>query len=132
MDGCFSGLELGSDARAGLARLAAACAAGTKPELPQPLTVELAEGGVKELPFTVVDAPRCVRALATATPEVRELELRIVDRFDRAIASDELRGNSAVVGRDGPVCVDQPGQYRAIVKVVSGSGAVAFQVYRAD
>lgn len=132
-DGCWSGAEPGADAgaRAALAAVSGACIQGMQPVAPQPLVVELDAGGRKELPFTVTDASRCVRAAAAGGPGVTALTLSIIDRRDSAMGSADLRGAFAVVAPAGPLCLPSPGVYRAVARVVHGKGRVAIQAWQA-
>jgi hypothetical protein len=103
-----------------------------KPLAPEPLLVKLQTGAFKDLPFTVVDPSKCFRAVATGAKEVKEIELQIVDRSGHVLAEDKLAGSIALANLDGPICVKDPGQYRAVVRMISGGGDVAVQVWSAE
>ena len=102
------------------------------PLVPEPLMVDLQEGALKDVPFTVLDPSKCVRAVATGAKEVKELHLQIMDRSDHVHGEDELPGAIALANLHGPICFTSPGQYRAVVQLVEGSGKVAVQVWQAE
>ncbi len=130
-EGCWSGAEPPAAASAKLDALAAACIQGMQPVAPKPLVVELAGGGRKDLPFTVTDPSRCVRAAAAGGPGVQALTLSIVDRKDAVLGASDLHAPFAFVADAGPVCLAAPGVYRAVVRIARGAGPVAVQVWQA-
>ena len=111
--------------------LARACAPTMQPLTTAPLVVSLGPGGIGSLPFDVIDASRCLRAGATGSRGIDELELEVVDHGGRILGADRLRGSVALANPDGPICVDSAGSYRARVRVAQGSGRVAVQVWQA-
>ncbi len=114
-----------------MAHVAKSCLVDMSPVAPKPLLVHLEPGNAKELPFTVLDPTQCVRAVATGAQQVKELELVIVDRSGQVLGRDELPGAIAMANLHGPICFEGPGQYRAVVRLVDGSGDVALQVWQA-
>lgn len=130
-EGCWSGAEPPAAARAKLDALAGACVQGMHAVGPEPLVVELAAGSRKDLPFTVTDPSRCVRAGAAGGEGVQALTLAIVDAIDHVQTSADLHGAFAFAGAGGPVCLDRAGAYRAVVRVTRGAGPVAIQVWQA-
>jgi len=131
-DGCHSDVSRDTDAAPLLEQVAKSCMADMVPVAPEPLLVSLQPGTLKDLPFTVMDASKCFRAVATGAKEVKELKLQILDSNDQVLAEDKLPGSIALANPDGPICVKDPGQYRAVVHMVSGSGHVAVQVWQAE
>ncbi len=131
-DGCTSDVDPDSDAEPLLEQVAESCLEDMHPIAPEPLLVNLAPGALKDLPFTIMDPSKCVRAVATGAKEVREIDLTIVDRSDHVLGQDKLPGSIALANLDGPVCFKDPGQYRAVVRMVDGSGSVAIQVWQAE
>jgi hypothetical protein len=131
-DGCYTDVAAKTEAAPLLEEVAKACFVDMQPMAPQPLLVSLQRGALKDLPFTVLDPSKCVRAVATGAKEVKELELQIVDRSDQVLGEDSLPGSIALANRDGPICFKDPGQYRAVVRLIEGSGSVAIQVWQAQ
>lgn len=115
-----------------LHEVARSCLIDMQPFAPEPLLVNLEAGALKDVPFTVLDPSRCVRAVAAGAKEIKELELTIVDRSDQVLGKDELGGSIALANLDGPICLEGPGQYRAVVRLVDGQGQVAVQVWQAE
>ena len=131
-DGCYTDVLPDDEAEPLLEHVAQSCMVDMTPVAPEPLLVNLQAGALKDLPFTVMDPSKCFRAIATGAKDVKELTLQIVDRSDQVLAEDKLSGAIALANPDGPICVKDPGQYRAVVRMVSGSGHVAVQVWQAE
>ena len=129
-DGCTTDVAPRAKAAPLMEQVAKSCIVDMSPVAPEPWLVSLEPGKVKELPFTILDPSRCVRAVATGAKEVKELELAVVDRSDQVWGKDELPGAIALANLDGPICFKDPGQYRAVVRLVDGSGEVAVQVWQ--
>lgn len=131
-DGCTTDVTDPGAPEPLLAAVAKSCVADMKPLAPEPLLVSLAPGTLKDMPFTITDPTKCIRAAAAGAKDVKELELTIVDRSDRILGADQLSGQVALANPDGPVCLKDPGQYRAVVRMVEGSGSVAIQVWQSE
>jgi len=131
-DGCATAVPAGLAPVARLGVLAEACARGMRPLVPAPRVATLSAGGTLALPFSVADASRCLRAGATSSAGMRQLELELVDSADRVIAADRLLGGVALANREGPICVESAGEYRAVARAVQGNGEVALQVWQAE
>ena len=131
-DGCYSAVDARLGARAKLAALAKHCIAGMAPVLDKPRTFELGEGGKAEAVFAVADPAKCLRAIAAASPSVKELELSILDSQGRSAGEDELRGSFSLVDPHGPICLKLAGSYRAVVRPTSGAGRVAVQLWQSN
>ena len=131
-DGCASAVPGSRAPVERLGGLAEACARGMRPLAPSPRVATLAAGGTLALPFSLSDASHCLRAGATSSTGVRELELVVVDGADRVLGTDRLAGGVALVNREGPVCVPSAGEYRAVARVVEGTGEVALQAWQAE
>lgn len=130
-DGCATALPAEIDAAPLLEALARACAPAMQPLAALPLVVTLGPGGSGSLPFDVTDASRCLRAGATGSGGIDELELEVLDLGGRVLGADHLRGAIALANPDGPICLGSSGNYRAVVRVTRGSGRVALQVWQA-
>ncbi|MGE0321264.1 MAG: hypothetical protein AB7K71_23390 [Polyangiaceae bacterium] len=126
--GCYDEIheEAGS---AALSKLEAACAAGMTALLPQVLEVELDPGGRREIPVTVIDTGKCLRAAAAAEGDA-ELHLELKARDDSKVAEAKLGRAYAVLNADGPICVSSPGQYRVIIHMDKGKTKVYAQVWQ--
>jgi len=130
-DGCATALPMELDAEPLLDALARACAPTMQPLAASPLVASLESGGIGSLPFVVTDPSRCLRAGATGSRGIRELELEVQGDGGRVLGADRLRGAVALANPDGPICVDSAGSYRAVVRVAQGGGRVALQVWQA-
>lgn len=131
-DGCTTDLADPGAPEPLLAEVARSCVGSMAPVAPEPLLVTLEPGAARDLPFTITDPNKCIRAAAAGSKGVKELELTIVDRSDRVLGEDTLPGQVALANFDGPICLEDPGQYRAVVRMVDGSGGVAIQVWQAE
>ncbi|HWO08074.1 MAG TPA: hypothetical protein VNN80_01300 [Polyangiaceae bacterium] len=131
-DGCATAVPSGLAPVERLDALAAACARGMRPLSPSARVTTLAAGGTLAFPFSLADASRCLRAGATCSAGVRELELAVIDSADRVLGADRLTGGVALANREGPICVPSAGEYRAVIRAVQGSGEVALQVWQAE
>lgn len=131
-DGCATAVPSSLAPRERLGALAQACALGLRPLSPAPRVAALSTGGTLAVPFSVTDASRCLRVGAAAAAGVQELELALVDSADRVLGAAQLAGGVAVANRDGPICVPSPGEYRALVRAVQGTGEVFLQVWQAE
>lgn len=131
-DGCAAAVPSSLAPVERLGALAEACARGMRSLAPAPRVTTLAAGGTLTLPFSVADASRCLRAGAAGSASVREFELAVVDSAGRVLGADQLVGGVAVANREGPICLPNTGEYRAIIRAVQGSGEVALQVWQAE
>lgn len=131
LEGCATALPLELDVEPLLAALAGACAPTMQPLAASPLVLSLGPGGIGSLPFDVTDPSRCLRAGATGSRGISELELEVQGHDGRVLGADRLRGPVALANPDGPICVGSAGSYRAVLHVAQGSGRVALQVWQA-
>jgi hypothetical protein len=131
-DGCYVGIADAASALEALNEIAARCAGDMQPVVPDPLVVELGQEERRDLPFVVIEPGRCFRVVAAGDPGVRHLRVDVVDRADHPLDSFDANNRFAVVGPSGPVCVDEPGRYRAVARVRNGAGDVALQVFRTE
>lgn len=132
IDGCAADVALGASARKGLQLLQDACVSSMRELLPDVFVVDLRQGQKKELPFTVIEPERCLRVLAAGDDDVLDVGLAIIDRLGGELSRDELVGPLALIEKNGPICLSEPGQYRAVVEVLRGQGEIALQVYQAE
>lgn len=101
-----------------------------RPLLPEVLEVELEPEGRREIPVTVIDTSKCLRAAVAANGEA-ELRLQLLARDDSKVAEASLGRGYAVLNGDGPICVGSPGQYRVIIRMDKGKTEVFAQVWQA-
>lgn len=129
--GCWDSASTDAGSGALLDALLAACTPETEALLPKVFEVELTEGQRKDVPFTVTDAGKCVRLVAVGDGSVHDIELRLLDREDGEHGKDTLPGRIALANPRGPICLPEPGLYRAAVEVSRGKGKVRVQVMSA-
>lgn len=129
-DGCYTDATTGSEPPT-LHGIAELCVPGMVSLVSGPLVVDLQSGQSRDLPFIVTDPSKCLRVIAAGGVGVEDIGLTLVDRGGIPLAQDELHASFALVDADGPVCLESPGQYRAVLKMLRGSGKVAVQAWRA-
>jgi len=129
-DGCWS--DVATDAGAGplLSAIAKRCVQGMQP-IGKPIEKELAAGAQVELPFSLENADKCVRAAAAGDAGVGDIALSIVDSSGHVYGKDALDAAFALVESDGPVCLPKAGKYRVIARMQRGAGRVAIEVWQA-
>ncbi|MCA9644361.1 MAG: hypothetical protein KC492_26885, partial [Myxococcales bacterium] len=126
--GCYDEIQ-DETGKAALSKLETACATGMDALLPQVLEVELEPGGRREIPVTVIDTGKCLRAAAAAEGDA-ELRLELKSRDDSSVAQAKLGRGYVVLNGDGPICVASPGQYRVIIHMDKGKTKVYAQVWQ--
>jgi len=131
-DGCVTAVPSDLAPLGRLEAVGQACARGMGPLSPSPRVATLAPGASLTLPFSVADPSRCLRAAATGSAGIEELELSVVDRGDRVLGADRLPGTVALANPDGPICLAGAGEYRAVALAAKGHGEVALQVWQAQ
>lgn len=129
-DGCWSDVATDAGAEPLLSVVAKRCVQGMQP-LGKPRVVKLEQGEQAELPFTLENAAKCVRAAAAGDAGVGDIALSIVDASGHTYGKDSLGAPFALVESAGPVCLPKAGKYRAVARVQRGAGRVALEVWRA-
>lgn len=129
-DGCWSDVATDAGAKPLLAAVAKRCVQGMRP-LGKPLVKKLEEDARAELPFTLDDAGKCVRAAAAGSAGVGDIALSIVDASGHVYGRDALDAPFALVDSAGPVCLPEAGKYRAVARMRRGAGQVAVEVWQA-
>ncbi|MBN1611330.1 MAG: hypothetical protein JW940_32150 [Polyangiaceae bacterium] len=114
-----------------LTELERQCICSMRPLLAEPALVELEAGTSTAVSFALTDPTGCVRVAAAAEPGLAELELRIVDPEGAGHAAHAHAGPFALLGPEGPVCLDQAGPYRVELRSRRGAGRVAVNVWTA-
>jgi hypothetical protein len=110
----------------------ARCVHGMVRLVPVPAEAALGPGQSVSLPFSIADQTRCIQVAAAGDRGVQGLSLRIEDVQNRIVEQADLRGRVALLGPQGPTCLDQPGGYRATATVTAGAGAVALMAWQAE
>ena len=129
--GCYSAEAARARDPVTLDRLAASCVAGMDALLEPAAPLELVAGQAGEVPLSVTDARKCLRAIAVGDAGVLELELSLLDRFGTRIAHDTLGAPFALLERAGTVCLTGAGQYLLVVTMRRGAGQVTLGVWQA-
>jgi hypothetical protein len=120
-EGCARGLSPSGDAEQDLSAIGRLCAAGLTPIEGGTKSVRVTPGRIAEIPFTM-SSPACFRVAATASQGGLSMALYAGDRELVSVASLEPL---VLTPSGGPVCVREPGPYRAAVLVTNGAGADA-------
>jgi hypothetical protein len=97
-----------------------------------PAQAALGPGQSVSLPFSIADQARCIQVAAAGDRGVEGLSLRIEDEQNQIVEQADLRGRVALLGPQGPTCLDQAGGYRVTATVTAGAGAVALMAWQAE
>jgi hypothetical protein len=91
---------------------------------------EVAEGGAGREHRWQARAGDCFRIFVVAHPSVEDLDVRVFDPNRRQVAFDISDDRWPIVKPDGPFCVFDPGEYRAVVRAQRGGGCYAIEIWR--
>ena len=126
---CFSGFQPRTDPAKDVLRLATMCGPSNGMRALTGITAgKLLPGQPAEHSFSVA-AGDCFRVFAVAGPEIRDLDVEVLDRRSRKLAADVLDDRWPVVGAAGPVCAVDTGRFRAVVSTPEGGGQYAIQIW---
>lgn len=128
-DGCYTALGDAKNGPITLDDVARVCVAGMQP-LAEAVTLQVSTASPAEHVFRVDDPRRCLR-LAAAAEGVQELELAVLDAEQNVLARSALGKSFGVIDTSGPLCVDAPGAFKAVVTTQAGSGQVTLGVWQA-
>jgi hypothetical protein len=92
----------------------------------------VASGQSASLSFSIADPMRCIQVAAAADRGVVGLRLRIEDDQKHVVEEADVRGRVALLGPEGPTCLDRGGAYRVTASVTAGTGAVALMAWQAE
>jgi hypothetical protein len=131
-EGCARDFKSSGTAQDDVASLERLCAQGMAPLLAEPTSARASSAGVVEVPFQV-SSSACLRAAAVAGAGA--ISVSLVDPRGGSLASASSVEPLGVVPVDGPVCVREPGSYRAVVRISPSSAEatnVTVQVWQAS
>jgi hypothetical protein len=131
LDGCAAGADPTLRAEPLLQALKTQCVHGMTPLVPRAQEAELGAGQSVELAFHVVDATHCIRAMAAGDASIEGLMVRVDDRVGHTLHQSPPGARIALLGAEGPVCLDQAGDHLARATVVKGRGRVALMLWQA-
>jgi hypothetical protein len=129
--GCAPRLDPSSGALELLTAFAGECVHGMVPFGAHPERSRLSSGQALVQTFELADAQHCVRAAAACDTGVK-LVLLIEEESGKVILRSAIGPRLISLGAEGPLCLDQPGRYRARATVTQGSGWVALRVWQAE
>ena len=72
----------------------------------------------------------CYRVFAVAEPGVEDLDVEVLSPQGARVAFDTSDDRWPVVKPDGPFCVFDPGEYRAVVRAQRGQGRYNIEIWR--
>lgn len=72
----------------------------------------------------------CYKVVALGAEGIEDLDLRVYDPNNVLLQRDTTRDRQPYVGQMRPICPPESGTYRIEVRVVSGRGQYAAQLYR--
>ena len=129
-EGCARDFKASGTATEDVARLERLCAQGMVAVLPEPVSTRATPAGVVEITFRLV-SPACVRAAAASM--AGPLSISLLDPGGATLAAASSFEPIAVVPTDGPICMREPGSYRALVRLSPASepSSVTLQVWQA-
>jgi len=90
---------------------------------------EAEEGSARDF-SQVVHPGWCYKLIALGGEGVQDLDLRVYDGNDVLLQRDTTRDPRPVIGQMRPICPSRAATYRIEVRLVSGGGAFAAQLYR--
>jgi hypothetical protein len=72
----------------------------------------------------------CYRIFVVGHPVAEDLDVEVFDAKGRRVAFDTTDDRWPIVKPDGPFCVFDAGEYRAVVRAQRGSGRYAIEIWR--
>jgi hypothetical protein len=130
-EGCAPRLDPSWSALGLLTAFAAECVHGMVPLRAHPEQARLSTGQSLNQAFEIADARGCIRAASAGDAGV-ELTVLIEEESGRVVDRSPPGRRLTALGAQGPLCLDQPGSYRARATVIQGNGWVALGVWQAQ
>lgn len=72
----------------------------------------------------------CYRIFAVADPGVFDLDVEVLAPDGRRVARDTGDDRWPIVNPDGPFCLHEAGEYRAVVRAARGAGSYGIEIWR--
>jgi len=129
LSGCAAGADPKLAAAPLLRDVGARCVHGM---VPLGAEAALGSGQSVSLAFSIADPARCIQVAAAGDRGVLALSVRIEDEQNRIVEQADARGRVALLGPQGPTCLDRPGAYRITASVTAGDGGVALIAWQAE
>jgi len=126
---CSASFEPGFDPVSDLARLTAACAADLEAVTPVKVGDEQGESADAERFSFRGRAGRCYRVFAVGSPEVRDLDIAVVDAEGRLAAADLSGDRFPIAPPTGYLCLKSDQLFTIQIGVMGGSGSYLVQVW---
>jgi hypothetical protein len=129
---CYASFQPRTQPRLDVARLGLSCGPvnGMK-KLADPVEAEVAgDAGPGRQHTFVAQAGDCYRIFAVAGPGVEDLDVEVFAPDGRRVARDTGDDRWPIVNPDGPFCVFDPGEHRAVVTAPRTGGSYAVQIWR--
>jgi hypothetical protein len=76
------------------------------------------------------EAGDCYRIFAVGEPSIEDLDVEVFDSAGKKLAFDTSDDRWPIVKPDGPFCVFEHGEYRAVVSPQRGEGSYALEIWR--
>lgn len=73
---------------------------------------------------------RCYRFFAVGESSISDLDSAIADENGNVLLRDVFNDAAPILGPERPFCPEQPGRYKFVVSVASGTGTFHFQVWQ--
>jgi hypothetical protein len=132
LTGCSADADPKLGAAPLLSDIGARCVHGMAALARDPALGTLGAGQSVSLSFSIADQTRCIQVAAAGDRGIQGLSLRIEDEQSRIVDQADVRGRVALLGPEGPTCLDQTGGYRVTATVTAGGGAVALMAWQAE
>ncbi len=129
LSGCAAGADPALAAAPLLRDVGARCVHGMTPLVGE---AAVSSGPSVSLSFSIADPSRCVQVSAAGDRGVQALRLRIEDDQKRMVEQADAKGRVALLGPQGPTCLDRAGAYRVTATVAAGTGEVALMAWQAE
>jgi hypothetical protein len=91
---------------------------------------QVADGGAGQEHRWRAQAGDCYRIFAVGEPGIEDLDVEVFAPNGARVALDTSDDRWPIVNPDGPFCVFEEGDYRAVVRAQRGSGRYAVEIWR--
>jgi hypothetical protein len=126
---CAASFQPSLDTASDLVRLTAACGAGLEAVTTVKIGSEQAEAQDAERFSFRGRAGRCYRVFAVGSPDVRDLDIAVVDAEGRLAAADLSDDRFPIAPPAGVLCLDRDQLFTIQIGVMAGSGSYLVQVW---
>ncbi len=129
---CYASFQPRTQPKLDVTRLGLMCGPvnGMKKLADPPEATVDGDGGTGRQHAWTAEAGDCYRIFAVADPSVEDLDVEVFAPGGQRVAFDTGDDRWPLVNPDGPFCVFDAGEYRAVVKAPRSGGTYAIQIWR--